>query len=51
MPDYQKMYYILFNAATDALAALVAKQSYQAEAILTLAQQETERLYMEEEEK
>ena len=47
MQEYQKMYYTLFNAITDALE-LLERCAYQ-EAIIALmhAQQETEQAYME----
>ena len=45
--DYKKLYFHLFNAATDAIEA-IEKQNYgQASAILIAAQQETEEMYMD----
>ena len=46
MPDFEKMYYHLFNAITDALSELDAEQ---ARAILMQAQCETEEMYIEAE--
>lgn len=47
MPDYQKLYTILFNAITDALEDM-GKQNYGLAAEgLKAAQQTTEELYME----
>lgn len=45
MPDYQKMYHIMFNAATDA-ERLLAGDS-RASMILRKAQQDCEELYIE----
>lgn len=50
MPDYQKMYTLLFNAATDAIEALEAINLGQAHAILVRAQQQTEEIYLNEDE-
>ena len=50
MPNYEKMYFILFNAITDALEQLETKR-YAAAAIgLAAAQCQTEELYMLDEE-
>ena len=49
MPDYQKMYTLLFNAATDALQALEALDLGQTRAILVRAQQQAEEMYLEDE--
>ena len=49
MVDYQKLYAKLFNAATDALAALEQLNVGQAKELLRSAQQEMEELYMSEE--
>lgn len=46
MPDYQKMYLTLFNAITDALAALDAGNSELAEALLKKAQLAAEEVYI-----
>ena len=48
MPDYQKMYALLFNAATDALQALGALDLGQTRAILVRAQQQAEEMYLED---
>ena len=48
MPNYEKMYYTLFNAITDALG-LMEKEQYADAAIgLAAAQCETEELYITE---
>ena len=47
MPDYEKMYLHLFNAVTDALAALADQDLGQARAILEQAQRETETIYID----
>lgn len=46
MPDYQKLYYILFNAATDAEQSMDAQNYGQARDILTAAQQKAEELFL-----
>ena len=46
--DYKKLYFHLFNAATDAIEAIEKKNYGQASAILIAAQQETEEMYMDE---
>lgn len=46
MPDYQKMYTLLFNAITDALRKIDALQVEEAKQQLILAQQQTEELYI-----
>ena len=48
MPNYEKMYYTLFNAITDALWLMEAEQYSNAAICLATAQCETEELYMEE---
>lgn len=48
--DYKKLYFHLFNAATDALQAMEQQNYGQASAILIAAQQETEEMYMEDDE-
>lgn len=50
MPDYQKMYTILFNAVTDAIESIQHHNAALAEKILIQAQQETEELYINGEE-
>ena len=47
---YQKMYLTLFNAVTDALAALEAQNIGQAKDLLVTAQQACEELYLDAEE-
>ena len=47
---YQKMYLTLFNAVTDALAALEAQNIGQAKDLLVTAQQVCEELYLDAEE-
>lgn len=47
--DYEKLYFHLFNAVTDALRAIEQQNYGQASATLMAAQQETEELYMDEE--
>ena len=47
---YQKMYYTLFNAITDALAAMEQQNYGQARALLVDAQQQSEELFMDGEE-
>ena len=49
MPDYGKMYLLLFNAITDALRRLDAGDAIAARALLIDAQQQTEALYIEAE--
>jgi len=48
--DYKKLYFHLFNAVSDALQAIEQQNYGQASAILIAAQQETEEMYMDEEE-
>lgn len=48
MPDYQKMYLLLFNAITDALEEM-EKQNYgEAAELLRKAQVDGESIYMED---
>lgn len=47
MPDYEKMYHILFNAITDSLRKLEKGDSKEAVRLLMEAQQQTEELYVE----
>lgn len=49
MPDYQKLYTKMFNAATDALEALDAWNIGLAKEFLRRAQQEAEEVYMNDE--
>ena len=51
MPDYQKMYTTMFNAATDAMDALERLNVGQAEELLRRAQIDAEKTYLEDEEK
>ncbi len=51
MPPYKKMYFHLFNAITDALEKLQAKDDVQARDILRKAQQWGETMYIESGEK
>ena len=48
--DYKKLYFHLFNAVTDALQAIEQQNCGQASAILISAQQETEEMYMDDDE-
>lgn len=48
MKVYEKMYYHLFNAVTDALSALERRNYGQAEGILKTAQQKSEEIYLEQ---
>lgn len=50
MVDYQKMYYRLFNAITNALEAMNRGETAQASSLLILAQQDTEEEYISAEE-
>lgn len=47
MPDYSKLYYVLFNAITDALQHIEAQEVEAARVLLIRAQQETENLFIE----
>lgn len=49
MPNYQEMYFILFNAVTDALDAIEKRNIGEAAEVLCQAQQKTESLYIEAE--
>ena len=49
MPDYQKMYTILFNAITDAIENIQQRNYGNAEELLVRAQQTTEDIYIEAE--
>lgn len=48
MPDYQKLYTLLFNAITDALTALDAQNFGTAKDGLIRAQQQAEERYLED---
>ena len=48
MPNYEKMYYTLFNAITNALRLMETEQYPDAAILLAAAQCETEELYMTE---
>jgi len=50
MPDYQKLYTLLFNAITDALEELDRLRVSEAKQRLILAQQEAEERYISSEE-
>ena len=47
--DYKKLYYHLFNAVTDAIQAMEQQNYGQAIALLIVAQQEAEEMYISEE--
>lgn len=47
MPDYEKLYHILFNAMTDAQRKLADGEAEEARRILMEAQELTEKLYIE----
>ena len=47
--DYQKAYYLLFNAITDALEAMDTMKLAKARQTLVSAQRQTEELYMDSE--
>lgn len=48
MPNYEKMYYTLFNAITDALRLMETEQHADAAVRLAAAQCQTEELYITE---
>lgn len=48
MPDYEKMYCVLFNAVTDALHQMEEMNFGTAATLLKLAQATCEEVYMEE---
>jgi len=50
MPDYQKLYTLLFNACTDAITAMDHMDFGTAKNLLMAAQQQAEELYLEAEE-
>ena len=47
MPDFERLYHILFNAITDALRKLEAGEPLEAARLLVEAQRRTEELYIE----
>lgn len=47
LPDYQKMYAVLFNAVTDALALLEKRETDQTSFLLMSAQRQAEEIYLE----
>ena len=46
MPDYEKMYHLLFNAITDALEQIEQQNFGSAKDILIAAQQQAEEIYI-----
>ncbi len=46
MPDYEKMYHLLFNAITDALEQLEQQNYGSAKDLLIAAQQQAEEIYI-----
>ena len=48
MKDYKKMYFILFNTITDAIALFQKCQPLEAVEILKTAQRQTEEMYIED---
>lgn len=50
MPDYEKLYHLLFNAATDAVEKLAQGDPDAARRLLIQAQQQAEALYLDAEE-
>ena len=51
MPDYKKMYSLIFHASTDAIRELEHENYGNAKEILIHAQLKCEAIYMEEDEK
>ena len=47
MPDYEKLYHLLFNAITDALRKIETGDAETARFLLVRAQQQAEELYIE----
>lgn len=47
MPDFERLYHILFNAITDALRKLEEGKPQEAAGLLMEAQRRTEELYIE----
>ena len=50
MPNYEKMYLMLFNAVTDALEQITTCNYGSARDLLIAAQQKTEEIYISEDE-
>ena len=50
VPDYKTLYFMLFNAITDALDAIRDNQLLLAQSLLILAQQSAEEAYISSEE-
>lgn len=50
MPDYEKMYKIIFNAVTDAIDMIDELEIKEAKEILKASQIKTEELYIDSEE-
>ncbi len=46
MPDYEKMYHLLFNAITDALEQIEKQNFGSAKDLLIAAQQQAEEIYI-----
>ena len=46
MPDYKKMYHLLFNAITDALEQIEQQNFGSAKDLLIAAQQQAEEIYI-----
>lgn len=46
MPDYEKMYHLLFNAITDALEQIEQQNYGSAKDLLIAAQQQAEEIYI-----
>lgn len=46
MPDYEKMYHLLFNAITDALEQIEQQNFSSAKDLLIAAQQQAEEIYI-----
>lgn len=46
MPDYEKMYHLLFNAITDALEQIEQQNFGSAKDLLITAQQQAEEIYI-----
>ena len=46
MPDYEKMYHLLFNAITDALEQIEQQNFGSAKELLIAAQQQAEEIYI-----
>lgn len=49
MPDFERMYFKLFNALTDVITALEENKVVEAYKISVAAQQESEQIYIGEE--